>query len=330
MSFPQNSRNRPEFLSLKHLNQISHTLHQNFKGFKVIGRYQSGGLMTMTHSLQTERTVYSIDLYPDGLAFGQHRIPEHDAASEHLYLRLIGIHDHLKLQSKYGLSGRAVKQELIQHLTRLSAKGLLSTAEIHFGVAHDPFEGQGGHFAHALSLLDVFKTFKPYRLVIQTRSPLAVIALPALKQMGDRVRVVVGIETCLEESVLKYTPGLARCEERLKMVRTMQRFGIAVAVQATPVLPYGEWRKDAQRFARTLAALNVPILMPVESQQYAARGGSKSGLVAKRLAEARAFFYLRSDTALPLTEALQQIAAHLLAPLDVPTRTERQLSLFVA
>ncbi len=279
---------------------------------------------------QSERTVYSIDLYPDGLAFGQHRIPERDSASEHLYLRLIGIHDHLRLQSKYGLSGRAVKQELTEHLSRLSAKGLLADAEIHFGVAHDPFEGQGGHFAHALSLLEVFKTFKPKRLVLQTRSPLVVIAMPVLKQLGEHVRVVVGIETCLEDSVLKYTPGLARCEERIKTVRALKRFGIAVAVQATPVMPYGDWRKDATSFARILVDLEVPILMPVESQQYATRSGTKSGLVAKRLAEARAFFYLRPDSANPLMEALAQLAPNALAALDVPERVERQLSLFVA
>lgn len=284
----------------------------------------------MVQHTQPERTVYSIDLYPEGLAFGHHRIPERDAASEHLYLRLIGIHDHLRLQSKYGLSGRAVKHELTEHLSRLSAKGLLHDAEIFFGVAHDPFEGQGGHFAHALSLLEVFKTFKPRRLVVQTRSPLVVIAMPILKQLGEHVRVVVGLETNVEESILKYTPGLARCEERLKTIRALKRFGIPVAVQATPVMPYGDWRKDAGAYAQLLADLEVPILLPVEAQEYAARGGSKSGLVAKRLAEARAFFYLRPDTAHPLRDALRRIAPEALAPLDVPERIERQLSMFVA
>jgi hypothetical protein len=284
----------------------------------------------MESEAQTTRGVYSIDLYPEGLAFGQHKIPEGDAAGEHLYLRLIGIHDHLRLQSKYGLSGRAVKNELTQHLTRLSSKGLLADAEIVFGVAHDPFEGQGGHFAHALSLLEVFRTFRPRRLVIQTRSPLVVIAMPALKALGENVRVVVGIETCVEDSVMRFTPGLARCQERFKTVRALERFGIPAAVQVTPVMPYGDWKLDAPKFAEALAELHVPILMPSEAQSYASRSGTKSGLVAKRLAEARQFFYLRPDSAQPLREAIDRMAPNAVTALDVPERTERQLSLFVA
>ena len=146
--------------------------------------------------------------------------------------------------------------------------------------------------------------------------------------MRDATSVVIGIETPLEEVCRRYTPELPSIAERWKVVRTAKRFGFKVGVQVGPMLPYGDWRKDAQLFADELVEAADFITVQSLMQGEGGGGGRPRSSVARALAADRQFFWLRHDTHGPLTEAITQIAAgKLYHPLALPL-PERQLPLF--
>lgn len=157
------------------------------------------------------------------------------------------------------------------------------------------------------------------------------IALPVLKRLGKHVSVTIGVETCDEKSVIRYTPGLPRVEERLKTVTALSRFGIETNIQVSPILPYGDWRKDASVFAKVLVDhadhLHIrPFLDGSERRQRALRN---HGAVV-RLAEDRKFHWLRPDAATPLITAVEQLAPQ---KLILPVREylkDKQIAIFAA
>jgi hypothetical protein len=116
----------------------------------------------------------------------------------------------------------------------------------------------------------------------------------------------VGIETPSDEIRQRYTPDLPTVSERWKMVRALKRFGLRVGIQVAPLLPYGDWRTDAQAFAEDLVA--EAEWVSVSSIAQAAGSARPNGVLARRLAADRQFFWLRADSHRPLTDALCRIA----------------------
>lgn len=210
------------------------------------------------------------------------------------------------LRSRYVMNSNEPLADLERHLARLSSRGELRRSTVVFGVTTDPFHPFDEKFATSMKFLELFERYAPGKLVIQTRSPLIVIGLPVLKQVRNNTYVMIGLETPLEETRLRYTPDLPTVSERWKTVRALRRFGFKVGVQVAPILPYGDWRNDAAAFAEELA--NQADFISLQSIAESAGSARPSGELARKLAADRQFFWLRADTKRPLQEALDRIA----------------------
>jgi DNA repair photolyase len=236
----------------------------------------------------------------------------------------------IRLRSRYALHKERPLYELERHLMRLSRQGVLRSAVIYFGTTTDPFFPFEGKFDASMKFLELFRRYTPGMLHVQTRSPLIVLALPVFKTLAKHVSVTIGLETALEESVQRYTPGLPRVEERLKTATALRKFGIEVALQVSPVLPYGDWRKDAGSFAELLNkhADYIFVNSDLDSRQPTSKGAGRD--VARRLAADRKFHWLRPDASQPLVSELTRIAPQ---KLEKPKREQlgdRQMKIFAA
>jgi len=232
------------------------------------------------------------------------------------------------LRSRYVMQSGEPLGDLERHLARLSSRGELRRTTVVFGVTTDPFHPFDEKFATSMKFLELFERYAPGKLVVQTRSPLIVIGLPVLKQIRHNTFVQIGLETPMEEVRRRYTPDLPTVSERWKTIRALKRFGFKVGVQVGPMLPYGDWRKDAAAFAEDIVA--EADFVSVQSVADAARGARPSGAIARKLAADRQFFWLRADTRKPLCEAIERLAPGKLshpASIELP---DAQLALFRA
>lgn len=276
--------------------------------------------------------IFSVDSFANGIAFGQSKSKPDEDPRDQFALRLCDELEVAPLRSRYTLGeGNCPLKQLESHLMRLSRQGILSRSTIFFGTFTDPFHPFDGKFDASMRFLDLFQRYTPGLLVVQTRSPLLTIALPVLKRLGKHVSVTIGIETHKEDMVARYTPGLPRVEERLKTMKALQRFGIEVCAQVSPVLPYGDWKKDAGEFAEILIEHSTYIhAQPFLAGDPQKERKLKNHAVIVRLAEDRRFHWLRHDAANPLISAIEQRVPE---KLKVPMRThlaDRQLGIFAA
>jgi DNA repair photolyase len=210
----------------------------------------------------------------------------------------------MSLRSRYVMKNGEPLGDLERHLQRLSARGELRRATVVFGVTTDPFHPFDEKFATSMKFLELFDRYVPGRLIIQTRSPLVVIGLPMLKKARESTYVTVGIETPVEEVARRYTPNLPTVEERWKTVRALKRFGLRVGVQVAPMLPYGDWRRDATGFAERLC--KEADFVAIRSLIQVSGAPRPSTPLARKLANDRNFFWLRQDTHVPLQEAVAE------------------------
>jgi DNA repair photolyase len=155
--------------------------------------------------------------------------------------------------------------------------------------------------------------------------------MPVFRKLGHHAAVTIGIETCLEESVARYTPGLPRVDERLKAATALRRFGIPVTLQVNPVLPYGDWRSDAGRFAEMLVENGDYIYVrSITDGTDRVERQIRATTLAKRLAEDRKFHFLRPDTAVPVLNAVEALAPEKLKTPNFKNLGDRQLRMFAA
>lgn len=274
---------------------------------------------------------YTVDTYADGVAFGQHKLEAGDDPRDHYHLRLIDGAELVKLRSRYVLEKVNPLSELERYLMRLSRQGVLGSATIYLGVGADPFFPFEGRFDASLKFLDIFRRYLPGLLVVQTRSPLVVIAMPVFKALGRHAAVTLGIETNSEEAIRLYTPGFPRLEERLKTARALRRFGVEVTLQVSPLIPYGDWREDAGKFAELLCEHGDYIYVrPLSDGSEASEKKVRSTLLAKALARDRKFHWLRPDAANPLISAIEKIAPDKLKTPDRKHLGDKQVKMFAA
>ena len=284
-----------------------------------------------TQELRKFDLTYTVDSFANGIAFGQHRLERGGDPRDFYALRLKDDSEMLRLRSRYALHSSNPLSELEMHLQRLSRHGILRQSTIYLGTTCDPFYPFEGKFDASIKFLEMFQRYTPGQLVIQTRSPLIVIAIPVLKRLGERAAVTIGIETHLDDVVRRYTPGLPRVEDRLKTATALRRFGVQVSLQVAPVLPYGDWRSEAGRFAEVLAENGdyVYVRALSDGSERCERKLRQSAL-AQKLAQDRRFHWLRPDAANPLISALEKIAPEKLRVPDRPHLAERQLEIFAA
>jgi len=275
--------------------------------------------------------VYTVDSYADGISFGKNRINSAETWRDELALDLLDEEDLLRFRRRFTLDSKNTIENLECELMNLSERGILSRAHIVLGTTTDPFFPFDNKFDCSMKFLSLFQRYIPGLLTVQTRSPLIVLAMPILKKLGKHAAVTMCIETNDEDAIRRYTPGLPRAAERLKAARALRSFGVDVTLQVAPVLPYGDWRKDAALFAEELIGAGDSIYIrclldganqTVDRQQF------KN--VAKALARDRKFHWLRKDSANPLTTAIGVLSPEKLKLGSPIHLEERQLNMFAA
>ncbi len=275
--------------------------------------------------------VYTVDSFADGIAFGGQRLEAGMDPRDYFGLRLNDEGAVVRLRSRYLLHRNNPLHELEKQLMRLSKQGILGKSTIYLGASTDPFFPFEGKFDASMKFLQLFLRYTPGMLIVQTRSPLIVIAMPVFKKLGKHAAVTFGIETPLEESVERYTPGLPRISERLRAVTALRRFGIEVTLQVNPVLPYGDWKGDARGFAELLVEHGDFLhVSPLSDGDEAGERRIRGTVLAKKLAEDRKFQWLRLDSANPLISQLEQIAPEKLKLPERAHMAEKQMKIFAA
>ena len=282
---------------------------------------------------QKQYDIYTVDSYLNGISIDKHRISLQElrgsfplTLSENHTVRAAGA--RYEFQRGEGDEGL---HQLETELCRLSRAGILRETVFYFGVHADPFHPFDGKFDASMRMLDLLKRFQPGMVYVQTRSPLLVLALPQLQALGDSVAVTIPIETTSEAMVQRYTPGLPRAEERLKVARTLVNLGVEVTLQVGPLLPYGDWKKDAPEMAEKLLSVGAPIVLQAmsdgsERTERRLRGKA----VVQKLACDRRFHWLRADATAPLQEALERVRPDCLTVPESPFPADAQLSIFAA
>lgn len=271
----------------------------------------------------------SVDSFANGVAVGKLSPKE---SEEGIFLPLsLEMDDQSSfIRSRYLNDNQNSIAALEGRFALMERKGDLARTTVYFGVNSDPFHPFESRFDASMKFLKLFERFSVGQLVLQTRSPLLVVAMPILKKLGSRLVVTIPVETSSPESAAKYTPHLPRLSERLRVASVLRRFGIKVHMQVAPMLPYGDIKKDAAAFAAVL--IEHADYISVRPVMAANSGKSRKTVpqIANKLAAERNFVWLRADA----TKHLEQCLA-LLAPkkLELPNLVipgNRQLSIFAA
>ena len=247
------------------------------------------------------------------------------------HLRLPETKNYLLPSGRYFLYRDNFGEALERRLSQLQEQGTLSSTVLYFGGISDPFLNLQRKFSVTMRCLELFENFRPGVLIMQTRSPMVISALPTLKLFKDRAAVAISIETHLESAIARYTPGMPRIEERLVAARGLRAQGVKVNLVVSPVLPYGEINRDAWEFADILAE-NADF---VTFGSLAAGGPSdevhlRALALSRRLAADREYRLLRPYAYRYIYQALKILAPE---KLTVPSKqlcAPRQLRLFAA
>lgn len=286
--------------------------------------------------------IICVNSYPNGITLSVHK-PEtqtvkNDSAEEEVKylneqfaLRFKDTRDYQVPDGKFFLHKENARQSLENHLSRLHKKNLLQGATLYFGTTVDPFIAFHKRFDVTSACLQLFEQYRPRRLVIQTRSPMVIAALPTLKLFEERAQVGIAIESHLEKSIARYTPGQPKISERLVAAQGLRRQGVSVNLQVSPVLPYGDFYRDAWDFAEVLDRHADFISFGALASGSAEDEKQLKDLpVARKLASDKQFRWLRPYAYRYLYHALKVVAPQkLVLPVRSKAKTG-QLGLFAA
>ena len=266
-------------------------------------------------SLETERALQST----------------HKFAPQQFHLRFRDTRDYQLPLGKYFLHRENYAKALEGHFSHLHKSGTLGSSVVYFGTTTDPFLSLHKKFDLTMACMELLERYVPGLVVFQTRSPMVISVLPALKALAEKAVVAMPIETISEKAIARYTPGKPRIGERLIAADGLRKQGIKVNLIASPILPYGDPKRDAWDFAEVLE----------RHADYVTFGSLASGLeadekqlknlpIAQRLAADQQFFWLRPHCYQHVFQAVKAIAPDkLLLPVKRPVNPG-QLNLFAA
>lgn len=278
------------------------------------------------------QNILCVNAYPNGISVSSH---EQDKKSSfdswQFHLRLRDTREFRLPQGKYSLYREDIKEALSRHLAAYHRAGTLDRTIVYFGTTSDAFISFQKRFEVTMACLEIFEKFKPGQLVVQTRSPMVISALPILKHLGERASVVIPVESTSDDSVKRYSPGQPRISERFVAASGLRRQGICVNLLVSPVLPYGDFYRDAWNFAELLDSYGD--FVTFGSLAYG-RSGEERELreigLAKKLAADKKFHYLRPYSFRNIFRALSVIAPEKLSLPAREAKTNNQLDLFAA
>lgn len=251
--------------------------------------------------------------------------------SDQFHLRFRDTRDLRTPAGRYHLHRENAARALEQHLAQLHRAGKLNDTVLYFGTMTDPFLSLHKKFDVTMSCLDVIERYAPGRVVFQTRSPMVISVLPALKKLGSKAVVVIGVETNSEKAVLRYTPGMPRIAERLIAADGLRKQGVMVNLQVSPILPYGDFLRDAWDFAELLERhADYVTFGSLSTGNPAEERFLRSMPIAQRLSSDGMFAWLRPYAYQAVFHALSVLARDkLLLPVE-SVSPPKQLKLFAA
>ena len=285
--------------------------------------------------------VCCINAYPNGVTLSVHKNKQLEAAANKsgssgvpgsFNLRFKDTREYQSPPGKYFLFREDGIKRLEEKLAAIKSRGLLNGSVFYFGTTSDPFLSFHKKFDVTTRCLELFERFEPARLLVQTRSPMIISALPTLRKLREKAVVIVPIESHVERSIVRYTPGQPRIAERLIATEGLRRQGVQVCLSASPILPYGDYYRDAWDFAELLDRYSDFITLScLASGSQSDERQLRTMAVARKLSADKEFQLLRPHAYKYLFHALK-----LLAPqkLHVPVVGEKtgaaQLDLFAA
>ncbi len=299
-----------------------------------------------TSWFSSRKHIVCLNAYPNGVTLSIHKNPSFQSGQTNnkepqtapkpllpsqFHLRSKDTREYLLPQGRYHLIKERMADTLELHLKQLKDQNILQEAVLYFGVTTDAFFALPKKFEVTMKCLELLEKYQPGMLVVQSRSPLILSALPILKYFGERAAAVISLESPSDAVIQKFTPGQSSVTERLIAADGLRAQGITVNLQVSPILPYGDFYRDAWPFAELLAAHSDYITLgclatgSVQDEQ-----ALRMNPLAIRLSTDKQYRWLRPHAYKYLFHALQSVAPKKLV---LPVRTEAvksQLSLFAA
>ena len=288
--------------------------------------------------------ICCINSYPNGITFSSHantntsvHFKSSNNAAANLEnntynryaLRLRDTRSYQLPVGKYFLYKTDVKANLERHLWDLRKKGKLENSVVYFGTIADPFSAFHKRFDNTMACLELLERYQPARVVIQTRSPMLISALPILKKMGDKAIANMFIESNKESSIARYTPGMPTISQRLLAIQGVRAQGVNLAVSVGPVLPYGGFERDAWDFAELIDRYSDYVTLgSLAGNTESSQKSIKNMELARKLELDKEFKMLRPESHKPLLKALLKICPE---KLDIPlVQKLSQIEMFAA
>lgn len=277
--------------------------------------------------------VLCLSVYANGISVSLHKQynDKPEIKQEQFALRFRDTRDHNLPEGKYFIYKEKCLLALERHLLALHKDGRLSRTVVYFGLTSDPFLNLHKKFDLTIGCLQLLEQYRPGFLVVQTRSPMVIAGLPLIKSFEDSCVVAIPVETRLESAIRRYTPGLPSISERLIAADGLRKQGLAVALQVSPILPYGDIMRDAGAFADILDEHSDYISFGCLYQGYVKEERKLRDLpISQKLIADQQLRYLRPLCYRHLYAAVSELCPEkLLLPVKCLSQPE-QLDLFIA
>lgn len=245
-------------------------------------------------------------------------------------LRLRDTRDYRLPTGKYFLYKEDFVEKLERRMSQLHADGLLPSSLFIFGTVNDPFSSFHKKLSMNMRCLDLFEQYKP-NLVVQTRSPMVIAALPTLRLLRDKAVVVIPVESKLESSIARYTPGQPKISQRLIAADGLRRQGVRVNLSASPLLPFGSTQGSAWEFAEMLSAHSDYVTFgSLSGGRLHEEAQLKNIPLARKLVADSQYQFLRPQSYVDLYLAAKAICPEKLVLPQAVSEQPAQLSLFAA
>jgi DNA repair photolyase len=135
--------------------------------------------------------------------------------------------------------------ELLEcELELLARSRKLERAAVFMSSATDPYQGIERRLGITRGLLAALAARLPYRVLLQTRSPLIERDIDLLQRLGRHVIASITIETDDESVRRAFTPTSPSIARRVSCARALREAGIFTQLAIAPMLP-----NDPERFA---------------------------------------------------------------------------------
>lgn len=284
------------------------------------------------------KKVLCINSFPNGVTFSVHqpRPSRNNAESEpgslsEFFLRTRDTRELRIPAGRYSVAKDDYREALERQLLSLAQQKTLSETTVYFGCMSDPFYGFQKRFNVTMGVLDLLEKYQVGRLVVQSRSPMIIAALPTLKYYEDRAVAVLPIESYREDVIQHYTPGQPRIAERLIAARGLRAQGVRVQLDVAPILPYGDIYRNAWDFAEILDSHGDFITFnSLVGDTMISELELRKNLVADRLERDKQFYFLRPHAFESVYAAVKILAPEkLVLPVEGMLPVE-QLQLFAA